>query len=464
MAVLWVKKLVKRDAEMQSQRNNLLYEILGRVYTVRYLCKLSKSNLGAIELFNSTLTPKIGDSYQFGDASEFDTPATCTRIKPIGTENPTIWILECTYDTDRVVSMVTDNPLNQPAEINWDAESDERPIQQDIYGVTYQSSSANAYDPPVMQRYSKSILRIRRNEATFNEANAKNWFNKINVGTFASYGQAFARVNSITGSSALANGVFHYQVSYEIAFNPYTWYDLILDQDWRDIDGQVFLDRRTGQPLANQTPLNGRGRALWDAYWSFKASFVADNLALGVMDNTTTQFVLTTLGGGGPYAELLKFPPPQNKPKVFPGVANPIIVGPHRQFKIKVWVEDTALSRANRNELVRADKFVIPAVLPNGKADFNNAIAAPDGTFEIMIVTAVEARDGVAPFAGTSRSVFTVTRAQDGTTAVNFAVVVAAMQAAQPTHNIQVSVQLLPYYRGYQPYQFADFDALALPI
>lgn len=450
MAVLYVKKMPMRDAEMTSQRNNLLYEILGRVYTVRYLCKLSKANLGAVELFNSTLTPKIGDSYQFGAASEFDIPATCTRIKPVPTQNQTIWILECTYDTDRVVSMVTDNPLNQPAEISWDAESDERPIQRDIYGVTYQSSSANAYDPPVMQRYNKSILRIRRNEATFNQANANLWFNKINVSTFAGYAQAYARINSITGTSALANGVFHYQVAYEIAFNPYTWYDIILDQDWRDVDGQLFLDRRTGQPLANQTPLNGRGRSMYDAKSIMKGEFLGDAVAIGGLNDTFTKFAF---GGAGleDGHDILKFPPPRNKPKVFPGVANAIIVGPHRTFKIKCYVA----SIPNNAELVRADLLAMPGVKPNGKQDLNVVVQVADGDFEIMDVTNVEFRPGIGAFGLSNRAVFTVTRGVDGTTAINWDVKFPGKI---------VTMQLLPYFRGYQPYQFADFAGLGLPI
>ena len=334
MAVVKCVKSNKSEGIIETRKNNLLYEVLGRQYTVEYIVYVDDVGDGPLNIYISNKTPKIGDSYRFTNVSaeEQDFAATLQRMHATRTANRLIWMLRCTYDTDQLVAAQTDNPLYQPPEISWDAEPDERAIQRDVRGVNYQSSSQNPYDPPIMRRFNRGILRITRNEPSFDQGVADKYQNKINLLPFAGYDYAKARINSITGRSNVTNGIFYYQVVYEIAFNPFTWFDFILDQDWRDAEGNVFLDPRTKMPMTNQTPLNGRGKSIYDPI--VKMQQHPFGVGGGQIDLRFNLAAADTFMYLENWKEIVNFPPPQNPGIDIPLVGTNISPGPHNEFDL----------------------------------------------------------------------------------------------------------------------------------
>lgn len=314
MAVISVKQMPPREGQAESQRNNLLYEVIGRRYRVELIVKTDTHKDGSNVVLKDSRIPKIGDMYTARWGNDSDTVATCVRLVANATKNRKIWVVVAEFDTDRIVAAMTDNPLNQPPEIDWDFESYERPMVRDVFGVPLRSTSNNAFDPPWMRELRYPVCRVTRNEANFSKDQANQYAMKLNKYTFAGYDQLCARINHMTGRRRLTNGVLHWQVTYEVEFRSETFWQYVLDQDFRDADRMLFRDKRDQSPLSNMTPLNGRGRSIFDSF-----TLLTDNI--GPLD-----FFIVI-----PTPDVIKFPPAL-KPKNQDG----IIPGPWYNFKVRI--------------------------------------------------------------------------------------------------------------------------------
>src|SRR6185437_4055553 len=149
MAVLSVTtKAGSWDGGINSERNGLVYEVLRRRYRMTKLVRTSDVGDGPEVILVSAGIPRIGDSYTLFNDS--DALATCISVKPKPTNNPLLWEVECEFDTDRVVTAITDNPLNQPADIRWTFTKYEKPLVRTMDGLAVQTSSLQSLDPPLM--------------------------------------------------------------------------------------------------------------------------------------------------------------------------------------------------------------------------------------------------------------------------------------------------------------------------
>lgn len=322
MAVISVAQGKERVLRVETQRNGLLYEVIARRYELNYIVKTDTYQTSQKEVVLDPRLPQVGSSYsQF---SETDLPATCTHVEAKqGRESSYVWFVRCVFDTDRLIAQVTDNPLNQPPVISVDFTDYEKPLIRDNYGTPVKSSSGNAFDPPFMLDRRKAVFRIRRNEASSTADKAFQYNMTLNSVPFAVGSKqatpGFCRMNSITETTAIANGVFHYQVVYEIEYNPESFIVFLLDQDFRDIDGKQFRDKLTQEPLANPTPLNGRGKSL------FLSTSTVDD-AMGI---TATQTTMTIPGG-----DVVKFPP-----ALMAAQSDGFIPGPYGNYQLRIGSE-----------------------------------------------------------------------------------------------------------------------------
>lgn len=446
MAVTRVKFHPERDADITITRNNLLREVVQRRYTSLYTVWTSTDKDGPVEIRASPLLPVIGSSYA-PPGGTADPLATCVRISPRPTKNRRVWHVTYEFDTERYVALDTEDPLAQPPEVSWDIEHDERATLKDAYGADYQSSSLNPYDPPQLRRYSRPVLRVVRNQAAFDRSTAQAYWDTINAKPFAGYPQGHAKILSITGRRMFTAGQFYWQVTYEIGFNPYSWYDLILDQDWRDVDGKKFLDYARAQALDNQSPLNGRGRSL---YSGANVAILKNDIVAG-----DTSFQLSV------WQNAVRFPLPPNAPIAIPGAAGATYIpGPHAPFEIMVSraggeAKTTRVEPSNRDDVVYPGKANAGTVVIQ---DLEKPIVVATPSYEIMLVTNVQVVASGNPAPNEYNAIFTVTRAQRGTTARSFGGVNGAGGA-----NGWGYIEMLPYYRRFIPYVYKDFDALSLP-
>jgi hypothetical protein len=77
-------------------------------------------------------------------------------------ESKKAWHVTCRYDTGR---QWTDNPLNDPADISWDAEQFQRPAYKDKDGDAILNSANDYYDPLPRRDDSRWAVTVRKNLA-----------------------------------------------------------------------------------------------------------------------------------------------------------------------------------------------------------------------------------------------------------------------------------------------------------
>ena len=357
----------ERAGKASAQRNGLLYETLQRKYTRHYLVYTNNAFVGPSHILQTVGIPFVGGVYPFAAYGDLpDQLATCIDVDVKSTNHPCVWDIVAEFDTDRLVSQLTDNPLNQPADIVWDSQAYEWPMRYDSYGVPCVSSSGNAFDPPAMVERMRTIYRVTRNEAyagpqignappppagvrTFDSSLMENYRRKLNIATpvivinpdtgeevrvgttkFMGRDDLTARINLINGHRMMTNGILHYQVTYEVEFRtlPDTFMENYLDQDHRDSKGDIFRDPRDQMPFQNQSPMNGRGQPIFLA--TPRPPEVSITKNQGVIDAIQTTVTLSPTGYPGGLT-FLAFPPPPKAPD-----DNGIIIGPDYYFNIRI--------------------------------------------------------------------------------------------------------------------------------
>lgn len=271
MAVLSIRtKYDGWEGGATSEKNGLLYEIIRRRYKLVKIVRVSNPGDGPEVILTSVGIPQIGDAYNLFNDS--DSLATCVAVGVPRRIAPLVWEIDCEFDTDRVISAITDNPLNQPADVRWDFNKYERPlIRAYDNGKACLTSSGNPYDPPLTWEDARPTVTIVRNEASFSPTFAFSYHNALNLETFATAEPLHAKINCIKGQQQFSNGLLFAQVTYEIELHRDSHAEFVMDQDFRDVDRKVFKDPVDFSSLPNPTLLNGRGRPLRTALGRVRA-------------------------------------------------------------------------------------------------------------------------------------------------------------------------------------------------
>lgn len=306
-----------RRGQIGTRKNSLLYEVLGRRYTIEYIVVTDLPGYGPEKIYNDPVTIsaglQVGVTYGYG--LDVDTGAQLIDLDFETLEgSPYIWVVTATYDTDRLVNAVTDNPLNQLPQINWSANKFERPMLRDASGVPVVSSSGTPFVPPEVYEDSRPTVTIRRNEATFDASMPTTYRDAVNLLTFSGVPPFCAKIIEIGAEKQVSNGVIFWSVTYVIEFRRETYFAWVLDQSFRGYEPTrpdtiaLFRDPIDFTPLSEPTLLNGRG---------YRRTHASANL-IGPIANNSTTFNLVTAEDADSF-------PPGPKPGT-----------PHYNFQIKL--------------------------------------------------------------------------------------------------------------------------------
>jgi hypothetical protein len=204
-----------------------------------------------------------------------------------------LWQIVCEYSSDQEQEgKQAENPLERPTDESWDAAEYEEAYEVDVAGNAVTSSSGEPFDPPLKRDAARSILRIQRNEATFDTTVTTAYRNVTNSDVWRAFAIGTCLMKPIKAQSAYENGVAFFRVSYEIHINPDGWTQHPIDRafSYLDDDGerQPFRDPQ-GTPLQAPTLLNGAGGKLT----------LALSTVLTGTDDTQTYISVASLSGFG---------------------------------------------------------------------------------------------------------------------------------------------------------------------
>jgi hypothetical protein len=287
MPVISVNDTQLRKGAWKSERKNALVELVNRHYTRTLVVITNSVNDGPEVVIVAAGVPRIADQYVVGN--DADTIATCTNVVVESTESPFVWKVTAEYETDRLVQAALNNPLNQPAEVQWGSSRYERVLQRDQLGIPMCNTAGDKFDPPLTAEDSRPLLTVTLNSLLYDPAIAQLYQDACNTDVFAGAAPYAAKMNSITAVKQIDIGFQYWRITYEIEFRRETFALFVLDQGYRNINGYLFFDKLTNLPFSYPIPLNGRGFSLLGLSGQPAKAILTGNLGVNDLVMTLTQ-------------------------------------------------------------------------------------------------------------------------------------------------------------------------------
>jgi len=116
------------------------------------------------------------------------------------------------------------NPLELEAEKEWSFAVSNEPVDRDNKGVPVTNSAAESFDTPLTKDVYDLILRIKKNQETFNELLATKYIGAVNgdqwqpPGSNNSYPPGFVKCTRFDATPQKIADLDYYQVNYEFQF------------------------------------------------------------------------------------------------------------------------------------------------------------------------------------------------------------------------------------------------------
>jgi hypothetical protein len=192
------------------------------------------------------------------DPQSFILALSCQRVDGDGLE----WDLAVEYGPSE---QPPEDPLDLPYEVSWSAAQYEEIVDRDTSNVAILNSAGDSFDPPIVRDQSRPVLLIVRNEATFSNATADLYRDKVNSDTFLGYAAGKVKVASITADRQYdqASDTFYWKVRYEFHIDRNGWQKKVHDAGFRARSGSTrTLIIIGGNPATSPVPLDGSGAAL----------------------------------------------------------------------------------------------------------------------------------------------------------------------------------------------------------
>ena len=179
------------------------------------------------------------------------------------------------YDVIVHYTSISD-PLTIDPEVSFASATTNEPVDKDILGKPITNSSHELFDPPTTEDYHDIVLRVTRNEPSFNPVLANDYLHSYSNDLFLGFPPGQARVKVFDGTRARAGQFYYYQVTYEIQFRYEGWKKKITDLGFRtikidDSSNPILLDDKytytelkdaDGKALTQPRHLNGSGQLL----------------------------------------------------------------------------------------------------------------------------------------------------------------------------------------------------------
>lgn len=173
-------------------------------------------------------------------------------------DNPFIWEVTLKYSSVLENGEQDENPLNQPAIIEYDAAPYQKVAFKTITNEGVTNSAKMFFDPPLMMDDSRPVIRITKNKASFSASMALAYQDAINTDGFlgiAPYCAKVARFGATKRFKSIGGVQLPYwEVHLEVHCNFDTWWPQVLDQGY-------FTNTGTGPEeiryAANGNPVNG---------------------------------------------------------------------------------------------------------------------------------------------------------------------------------------------------------------
>jgi len=164
-----------------------------------------------------------------------DDEALISREPQVTLVSPSFFLVAVPYSTEPYYA----NPLDVPWDFEWDVAITTEPIDIDPDGHALANSIGEPFDPPLSEEFRDAVLRITRNQATWDPDTALAYEGTVSAGEF--WGAPMGRARMANIRPVYVRGTVDYwRVTYEIHFRwkgPVGVGYVLNDQDaWEQVD------------------------------------------------------------------------------------------------------------------------------------------------------------------------------------------------------------------------------------
>ncbi len=238
--------------------------------TLQALCDSKNDGPATVQAHASC--PVKGSTYSYGSESDATLVCTGVSIEPVpgddGYPFSKVWKIDATYSNQVDTASLgddEDNPLDDPAVIEWSSSVYQVPAIVDRDGNALVNGANEAFDPPHLLEEHRPVCIITRNEATYNAAIANEYANAVNSDVFAGIQPGYAKMLPPRARRLTRGSYTYWEVVYEIEISKRQYNPTgILAQGfkYRPAAGdqeQNYIDPATNQPPSSPILLNLNG-------------------------------------------------------------------------------------------------------------------------------------------------------------------------------------------------------------
>lgn len=239
-----------------------------RTYTRSWRVQCDSRRDGPVTARSAAGIPALGTSYEVTstekDTGSYVQSITCRCESASANPDHAQWKVTASYGPYDATAW-SQNPIEWPLKLSWSWAQYERIIWADVDGNPILNSAGDPFSDPVTIDDSRPVLRVTRNEATFDPALVDLYRDKVNSGAFCGAPAGYVKMAAPTAELAFNPdaGGFYYVVTYEFHFNRDGWKKSILDQGFAEkVSGKLKPIMNQGQKVDEPVPLNGSGARL----------------------------------------------------------------------------------------------------------------------------------------------------------------------------------------------------------
>ncbi len=258
-----------------------------RNYTRVFSVYMTSPFDGAITAINALGIPRMYVPYV--TLTEMDLTAWCKTITATPTTSSLIWKVTCKYssrlnrpDQNQSGPNGPTPPDQRVPEISLDTTRVTVPLLADTGGKKILNSANALYDPPPEEEEKRLVLKITRNELTYDYVFANDIQDSLNDRPFFGFKKGAVKCSHISAVNQFEQGIYFWKVSYQFDIRPEkippnalmvslpatfpanqseAWTRWYLDRGFNDKDGKPCVDKFK-QPMTTPALLDGNGLQL----------------------------------------------------------------------------------------------------------------------------------------------------------------------------------------------------------
>jgi hypothetical protein len=178
--------------------------------------------------------------------------------------SPHYWEVSVRYGSAKFVKRNNENaedPLDEDPVVTFSFTTAEVQIDKTIDNLPIINSAGDVFDPPATETRYYPVLKVVRNEASYDFAVAALVIGCINDDTFLEFPAGYWMISDWSAEELWYGDTKYYKVTHEFILNPWGWYLEIMDRGWGYREGGEYKVAKDsdGERVSEPILLNGSG-------------------------------------------------------------------------------------------------------------------------------------------------------------------------------------------------------------